>query len=420
MTGNDNADGSRANRRWMSRRGLLEVGLGVALAGCLRTESETPQATSTGTTLPNQGTETPESEPRLQSTPTGLAEVWSRESDASVLRAAPSNRSVFVAGDSGVSKMASSGGDVRWDHETERVRTRPTVTDSTVYASGHDGTVYALARDDGSERWTYEADIGLTTVPVAVPEQDRIVVGAGENGGKTVGTDGADTESEHGPAYVYGLDTDGNEIWTVETANGDPVTGTAVHDGVVYVRTANRMDTYDLGDGTERDAGFGVHDVQWDIEYPMDDTYYSNRVAADETGVYLLTQDYVASVIHDGTHRWTFEPFDQTLRFQYEPGTVYISAADNAVYAVGADDGSQRWRVQVDGEPVGLTLADGYLWVSDKTNTVTAVDTDGGTVAFSQSVGDALGDLTAADVAVAGRQLVYSEPGTLRGFDIET
>ena len=419
MTGNDDTNGSAGNRRHVSRRGLLGVGLGVALAGCLRSSSDTGTATKTGKTPPNaERTPTPDASPGLQSTPTGLTEVWSDENDALCLRAAPSNRSVFVGAENGVSEIDPSDGSLRWDQETEKIRTRPTVTDSTVYVSGQEGTFYALSRDGGNERWTYEADIGLTTVPIALPEQDRIVVGAGENSGSAVGVDGADTESEYSTTYAYGLDTDGNEVWTVETANGDPVTGTAVHDGVVYVRTKNRMDTYDLSDGTERDADFGVHDVQWDIQSPMDSTYYSNRVAADETGVYLLTQDYVASVIHNGTHRWTFEPFDNSLRFQYESGTVYISAADNALYAIDAAEGSRKWRVQLDGTPKALLLSDGYLWSSDTSNTITAVESDSGNVAFSQSVGEPF-DTFSADLAVAGQYLVYSAERQTRGFEIE-
>ncbi|WP_262177529.1 PQQ-like beta-propeller repeat protein [Haloarcula laminariae] len=414
MTGNSEANGPETSRRQISRRGLLGMGLGLASAGCLRFDAETETATETGKTPT-----TAESSPELQSAPTGLTEAWSREDESLALRASPSSNAVFVGGRNSVSRIDAGDGSRRWDQETGLIGTRPTVTDSTVYASGRDGTFYALDRDDGSTNWTFEADIGLTTVPLAVPDQNRIVVGAGETSGTVVGADGADTDSEHDSAYVYGLDTDGNEVWTVETANGDPVTGTAVHDGVVYVRTANRMDTYNLSDGTERDAGFGVHDVQWDVQHPMNGTYYSNRVAADETGVYLLTQDYVASVIHDGTHRWTYEPFDQSLRFQYEPGTVYISAADNALYAVDAAEGSQQWRVQVDGTPKALLLADGYLWSGDTSNTITAVDTDSGTVAFKESVGEPF-NAESADLAVAGQHLVYSIKGEVRGFEIVT
>lgn len=420
MTKNNDGDGTAGRRRYVSRRGLLGVGLGIALSGCLRAGSDASTPTGNGTTSPTaDGAATPESEPGLQSTPTGLTETWSQESNPNAVRASPNNGSVFVAGRNGVSEVDPSDGTVRWDHETEPVATRPTVTDSTVYVSGSEGAVYALARDDGSERWTYEGDTGLTTVPIALPEEDRVVVGAGESDGRTVGS--IDDDSEFDPTYVYGLDTEGNEVWTVETANGNPVTGTAVHDGVVYVRTVNRLDTYALGDGTERDAGFSVQDVQWDSENPMDNTYYSNRVLADETGVYLLTQDYVASVIHDGTHHWTFEPFDSSLRFQYEPGTVYISAADNALYAVDTDEGSQKWRVQVEGTPKGLLLSDGYLWSSDESNTITAVDTSSGSVAFSESVGDPFSsDAVSADLAVAGRELVYAADGTVRGFEVET
>ena len=181
MTGNDDTNGAAVNRRHVSRRGLLGVGLGITLAGCLRAGSDTPTATNDGTpSRTSDGAVTPESEPGVQSSPTGLTEAWSRERDSLALRAAPSNRSVVVAGGDGVRSVNPSDGIVRWDHETERIATRPTVTESTVYASGAEGTFYALARGDGNERWTYEGDTGLTTVPITLPEEDRVVVGAGD------------------------------------------------------------------------------------------------------------------------------------------------------------------------------------------------------------------------------------------------
>ncbi|WP_136717128.1 outer membrane protein assembly factor BamB family protein [Halorientalis salina] len=419
MTEHDRADEPVESRRRLSRRGLLGAGLTAAAAGCLRAGSDI-QGTATGdgqsnATGQSRGTATPR--PGLQSPPTGLTEAWTLETKYAVLRASPDRSAVFAGSRADVSAVEPADGTVRWSLETERVRTRPTVTDETVYVAGSEGTLYALARDDGSVRWTFEGDTGLTTIPIAAPDRDRIVVGAGKSDGVQVGSVG---DSEFDPTYVYGLDTDGNRVWTVETEDGNPVTGTAVHDDVVWVRTTNRIDTYDVDDGTERDASVGVHDVQWDSLNPMQSTYYSNRVAADDEGVHLLTQDYVASVSHDGSHRWTFEPFDQSLRFQHRPGTVYCSAADNAVYAVDTADGTQQWRVQLDGWSTAVLLADGYLWSSDQTGTVTAIDAASGEVAFSETVGESISDGVTADVAVAGRWLVYSSPNGITGFEIRT
>jgi len=419
MTGNEKANESAASRRrTLSRRGLLGVGLGVAAAGCLRTGTETQGTTTTASTneqstAQSRGTATPATE--LQSQPTGLSERWSLDTADAVLRAAPNGTAVVAGARESVSSVAPADGTVGWTQETEWVEVRPTVTDETVYAAGSDGTLYALARDDGRVRWTFEGETGLTTVPIAVPDRNRIVVGAGENDGKQVGSVG---NSEFDPTYVYGLDTDGNRVWTVETENGNPVTGTAVHDDVVWVRTTNRIDTYDLADGSALDASVGVHDLQWDNAGT--DSSQARRLYADDDGVYVPTQDKLGGITTIGTVRWTFEPFDSPVQFQHRPGTVFLSGADNAVYAVDTADGSRQWRAQLDGHVTSILLADGYLWSSDGTGTVTALDADTGEVACSETVGDSVGDSDVADVAVAGRWLVYSSPAGMTGFEIRT
>ncbi|MBX0325421.1 PQQ-binding-like beta-propeller repeat protein [Halomicroarcula sp. F13] len=308
-----------------------------------------------------------------------------------------------------MSAVSPADGAVEWTAETAPVFALPAISASTVYAPGHDGTLYALSRSDGSTTWTFEAGTGVTTVPLAATAQNRIVVGAGESDGKTVGSVG---NSEFDPTYLYVLDTDGTEIWSVETANGDPVSATAIHEDRLYLRTHNRIEAHSLSDGS-RAWRVGPHDVQWDdISHTP---YRAKRMFADTDGVYVPTQDGVTALAPDGTRRWRFEPFDSPRRYQYEPGTLYVAAEDNAVYALDTTDGSQRWRTQLDGA-VNVLLRDREtLWTGTEAATLGQLRPDDGTQLFSHAVANAV----EAGDALSATQFVCLTDRRVMTFDIQ-
>lgn len=393
-----------------TRRGFGSLLAAVLSAGCLRTSTDPATSTETRSdtataTAPDSATATAEP----TGTPTGLGQVWTVEppGSTSVVRAGPENDSIVLGGRHGVSAVSPTDGTVEWTADTGPVFALPAISTSTVYAPGDDGTLYALSRSDGAISWTFEADTGLTTVPLAATAHDRVVVGAGESDGHTVGSVG---NSEFDPTYLHVLDADGTERWSVETANGDPLSATAIHGDRLYLRTHNRVEAHSLSDGG-RAWRVGPHDVQWDdISHTP---YRAKRMFADGDGVYVPTQDGVTALGPDGTRRWRFEPFDSPRRYQHEPGTLYVAAEDNVVYALDTADGSQRWRTQRDGT-VDVLVRDGAtLWTGTDGATLGQVRPDDGTELFSHGVDDAVqaGDALGANqfVCLAGRTLTQFE-----------
>ncbi|WP_254280534.1 PQQ-binding-like beta-propeller repeat protein [Haloarcula marina] len=415
MTGKESEARSEPHR-W-TRRGFASLLAGAVSAGCLRTGTGDATPTASGTDAPPGTTEAAAATAIDENaatnadtdTPSGLGEAWATDLSGrtNVVRVAPDGDTVIVGGLEGISAVSAADGTVAWTTDTSMLFTLPAVTASTVYAPGDDGTLYALSQSDGSTRWTFEAETGLTTVPLAVTERARLIVGAGETGGRTVGAVG---ESEYDPTYLYALDMTGTEVWSIETANGDPVSAVAVHDDRLYLRTYNRIEAHSLSDGT-RTWRVGPHDVQW--ENISRTPYRARRMFADENGVYAPTRDGITALAPDGTKRWRFEPFDSPSRYQYAPGTLFVGAEDNAVYAVDTADGSRRWRTQLDGA-VNVLVRDGEaLWTGTEAATIGQLDPESGEQVFTHGVADAV----AAGDAVGATEFFCMTGQTLSKFE---
>lgn len=414
MTGEDRGDDESVSRRRWTRRGFVSVVMGATATGCLRAETGSPtnpDDETPGTTNRTASSEATQTTTLPQSRPTGISQEWSKEfvGWVSVVQSALDDETVIVAGENGVRAVAPSTGERVWGASTAWIRPLPAISSTTVYAAGQDGTLYALARSDGSTRWTFEGDTGLTTPPLLLSNRDRLVVGAGQSDGQQVGAIG---DSKFDSTYLYVLGTDGSRIWSVETANGNPVTATATHNDRLYLRTVNRIEAYSLTDGT-RAWQIGVNDVQWD-NVP-NTTYRAKRMFADENGVYVPTKDGVTALASDGSRRWRFEPFARPQRYQIDSGTLYIGAADNAVYAVNTTDGSQMWRTQLDGAVNVLVHDSDNLWTGTEPGTVSLLLPASGETRFTQSAGDSI---TSGDVV--GDSLVLSMSGReFLGFTLQ-
>lgn len=386
-------DSENSRMQWLtSRRELLAVGLGGLVSGCLRSQ-------------------TADQEPADQG-PMELSQSWDLEESSAVVHTAPDEETVYLGTREGVIAVAPSDGTRRWQQTTEPVAARPTVSESTVYVAGRNGTVYALNRDDGSVRWTFESEIGLTTVPLVVPDEELLLIGAGESNGMTVGSVG---ESKFPPTYLYGLTTAGERVWTIETANGNPITAVTVYSNRVYLRTVNRLATYHLTDGSQGNVSLGPHDLKWD---GRGFNYHSRRIYVNEYGVYVRTQDSVTAVGHDGTKLWRYKPFDQPIEHLHQAGKIYLSAQDNALYAVDGFNGSRKWRVQLNGTPQSLHVKNGLLWSSDETGTITAIHTDSGEVETSVTAGETNDLVATSDFTTAQRYGIHSSPEKTTGWEI--
>ncbi|WP_432764790.1 PQQ-binding-like beta-propeller repeat protein [Halobaculum limi] len=385
-------DGSSSRK--LTRRTLLAAGLTLGTTGCLRAQVESSPSAGGDRTVHSQSSETltQRAKQTQRGHPVALSTVWKAQVSRGIPTISPDGKTVVVAGQKGVTAIRSGDGTSQWQHQTGPVETRPATTSQRVYVPAADGTLYALNNTDGTLQWSFTGDRTLTTIPLISTEANRVVVGTGESDGVTVGDS---SNSEFKPTYLYGLTRAGEEVWTIETANGDPVSSTTLHNERLYLRTVNQLEAYDIESGTQIDWEPNLGDGIWDR--PSDrPAYNTKRLHSDSAGLYVPTRDGVVSVSHAGDFRWHFQPFDSPTRFAYHDNTVILGSRDNGVYAVDAGTGEQRWRTQLDDTVIAVEPHGETIWAVDRSETLTALTMASGNPTLSADLQRGYGVAAAA------------------------
>lgn len=162
--------------------------------------------------------------------PASGARRWTTEVGARTTAPTAADGTVYVGGSADgkgfVAAVNAADGRTVWRSATPPVEsagfvgTAPTVVSDTVFVSFDDGTVRALRRDDGDERWRYEAEMPLSWLAF--------------DGSLFVGT---------GDGLVILDPTDGSERRRYETRH--PVDAIAPSDDAVAVGTGDEVQVFD-------------------------------------------------------------------------------------------------------------------------------------------------------------------------------
>jgi len=277
-----------------TRRRLLTVGSGLAaaLAGCTgrRDASDGPPGTPTDT---RSRTPTDGSTPTPTDSPT-----------------------------------PGAGEHVAWRRSVEgSVDVAPAAAGGVAYVGTAEGTVHALAGDDGTERWR-----------VSVEDPVRSVVATGDDVFAVVGTTGLGDDHQ---VVALGTD-DGTERWRFAPDEWW-LTVVGARGGTVYVATGDdalapdgqTLFAVDRGDGTAHWSG--------EVGDPVD------GLVTDEA-VYVPTYGRLYAFDHGGDVRWSHEGVDYASRTLATDGdavafVVRTDGGERAAVGLSAADGSQRWRV---------------------------------------------------------------------------
>lgn len=180
-------------------------------------------------------------------------------------------------------------------------------TGTTAFVGTDAGTLYALALDDGSERWT--ADVDPVTATAAVADGTVFVT------------------SESGTLYAVRTD-DGARRWTAAVGAVDRGSSPAVAADTVYVGSETGLHAVATDDGSER----------WSADIPSatapavgSDAVYVGSADFDDRGVYAVSRE-------DGERRWSRRTDRQGISDTVQGGVrgqptlvaggVYVLAAD--------------------------------------------------------------------------------------------
>ncbi len=255
--------------------------------------------------------------------------------------------------------------------DLEAIYTTPPVIGDTVYLGGYSGDVYALSLDDGSEKWSFDADgpiiAGLAT---SLSDSD-----AGPPTTLFVATDSG---------TLYALDAeDGSEQWRFDAE--DSIWGAPLMTGkFVYVAAVNgRLYALDPKDGSEI----------WRFE--TESGLISDPVLADGT----ILVGGIGRTLHavdadTGRERWSLKADNW---FWGKPlvldSTVYAPNLDGNLYALSLADGAPVWDTPFEAlEPLRSSpiIAGDALVVVDRKGNVYGLDPENGNRIWSKTEEDGI------------------------------
>lgn len=226
--------------------------------------------------------------------------------------------------------------------------------ESTQDKEGRPSGVYAI-NPDGTEKWRYPIDAGVTSIPAIGPD-GSIYIGAAEsvnNHGKVFALDqngkykweftmeqweeSSATVAEDGTIYIgskegnlYAINPDGTEKWRFATGAGLSIVPAIAQDGTILFGSWNGK-FYALNpDGTKK--------WQFDTPEGFEALSSSPAVGADGTIYFGHTQKGLYALNSDGSQKWHLENPNDVISSPAigQDGTVYVGAWDKKLYAFGS------------------------------------------------------------------------------------
>lgn len=270
--------------------------------------------------------------------------------------------------DGGLQALDAGTGDERWNVEIgERVVSSPTVADGTVFVGALDDAVYAVDVDTGHRIWEFETDAWIRSSPTVV--DGTVFIGSND-------------------ATLYALEAEtGNSVWEFELETGEPITSSStVADGVVLFGEATKgsVDNHYL---YAVDAATG--ELEW--QYEMGLNVSTSPTVADGT-VFVGSDKVYALDLMTGETEWTYDDEDvdaaDGTTWYGSPtvagGTVVVGEGGNrGVYALDAGSGETEWTfddlsyrnftISSDSEP---TVVDGTVYIGAADGAMYALDGD--------------------------------------------
>ncbi|WP_339105199.1 PQQ-binding-like beta-propeller repeat protein [Haloterrigena salinisoli] len=238
-----------------------------------------------------------------------------------------------------------------WTADLDGPPGSPVLDRDTVFVGTRRGDCYALERETGRRRWTFETTGGTETAPVV--DRDRLYLATGD------GT-------------VRALDPGtGEQRWETDLA-GALESPLALSDGLLYAGHSAGLSALEAETGArvwthETDAPVAGAPA---VDRAADRARQGWGGERDEAEIDLLSLDDAA--------------MDEETS---DRDRVYAGTADGTVIALEADAGEELWDAPTGGAVVdGPTVADGRVYVADDGGTLVALHADTGQSWFTYEI----------------------------------
>lgn len=239
----------------------------------------------------------------------------------------------------------------------------PVFDRDTVYVGTSRGNCYALERETGHRRWTFETAGATDATPVVTRE--RLYLGTGD------GT-------------LYALDPGtGEEQWDAELP-GSLESALALSDGRLYAGHASGLSALEAETGTAL--------WTYETEAPV---VGSPALADGREGEQRRSglDEHRDDELVESMEPSMFEPEreqEPDRRWEIDQERVFAGTAAGMVFALEAETGEEAWTTPADGGiAAGPTIADGRVYVGDDVGTMLALDANGGQPWFTYEITDA-------------------------------
>jgi outer membrane protein assembly factor BamB len=317
------------------------------------------------------------------------------------------------------------------------VRTSPVVAEKTVLVSDGDGSVYALATQDGGERW--RASLEAFGAVTAALDDGRMYFADSSGNGPAISArslaDGAErwrNETVESPLRtptvvderlyafgnqgVYAFTTDGEREWEAAGLSTTSLAG-AVVDDTLYVGALTRETSETTWEEQTRGVvALDTADGSTRWTFDGGSTVGSSPAVADGLVYVGLEEDgLVALDSEEGTVEWRFNTTAPVVSSpavtDHNGGTVYVGCNDGSVYAVDSKRGGIEWEFDTGAAVISSpAVASDTVYVGSTDGAVYALDTTEGTVRWRFETGN---DVISSPAVVSNTVYVGSNDGAI-------
>jgi outer membrane protein assembly factor BamB len=248
-------------------------------------------------------------------------------------------------------------GELEWLFEAESgIESSPTYHDGTVYVGSNDNKLYAIDASNGKQRWNFTTDgtikSSVSLVEMPGSEDVLLVFGSYDN-------------------HLYGLDTEGNEVWSYKAmsfVHGKP----AIVGNLTFTCSCdNNVYAVNVFEG-EKVWNVSIDDYSGVSPSGHNDTLYT---AGRGGAVYAID-------VINGTIEWDFET-NGTIEASPSigQGKVFIGNLDGDFVALDMESGKRDWVFRTPGTQgiqSSSALVGGHLFFGDNGGILHALQaTDG-------------------------------------------
>ncbi|MBN1203056.1 MAG: serine/threonine-protein kinase [Anaerolineae bacterium] len=283
-----------------------------------------------------------------------------------------------------------------WTFQCEdEVRSSPAVHQGVLYIGAYDNNLYAINISDGSFKWKYPAEEGISSSPTVVEDDNLVLFGSMDHllyavdsrVGQlswTVATDGAVQSSptvEH--RHVFFGSDDGN-LYAVRLATGRIQWR---WEGGVPIRSRPLVTGDFIVVGLESGDVVGI-DLSGQTVWRFKAKRAVSSSPVEHDGlVFFGSMDWhiYALDIMRGWKVWTFRTNKPVISSPvFGEGKIFVGSVDGNLYAIEASSGKERWRYQAEGQITSSpAYADGAVYFGGIDGKVYAVEAKNGRLRWS-------------------------------------